>query len=67
MIKLDRYDARKMIEALEIIEDVRDRNYSSDTNPLFKKMCTICAKIEKVLETETQPNLQEEYKLCGRL
>lgn len=67
MIKLDRYDGRKMIEALKIIEQVRDINYSSDTNPLYKKMCTICAKIEKVLETETRPELQEEYKLTGRI
>lgn len=67
MIKLDRYDGRKMIEALKIIEQVRDGNYSSDTNPLYRKMCTICAKIEKVLETETRPELQEEYKVTGRI
>lgn len=67
MIKLDRYDAKKLIEAKKIIEGVRDYNYTSDSNPLFKKLCTITSKIDNVLNSELEPELQEEYDILGRV
>lgn len=67
MSKLDRYDARKLIEARKTICVVADYNYTSDSQPLYRKLTTIIGKIDRVLNTELEPKLQEEYNLLGRL
>lgn len=67
MIKLDRYDAQKLIEARNKINGVAEYNYTSESNPMYRKLCTIVNKIDRVLETELEPELQEEYNLLGKL
>ena len=67
MNKLDRYDALKLIEAQKIINKVAEYNYTSESNKLYKKLNTISNKIDKILETELEPKLQEEYNLIGYL
>lgn len=65
--KLDRFDAKRLIEAKKIIGGIADYNYTSDSNRLYRKLNTIYKKIDKILETELEPKLQEEYNLIGRL
>lgn len=67
MNKLNRYDAKKLIEARKVISGVADYNYTSDSSPLCRKLNTIMTKIDRLLETELEPELQEEYNLLGRL
>ena len=67
MSKLDRYDAQKLIEARNKINGVAEYNYTSESNPMYRKLCTIVNKIDRVLETELDPELQEEYNLLGRV
>lgn len=67
MNKLDRYDALKLIKAKKIINEVAVYNYTSESNKLYKKLNTISNKIDKILETELEPKLQEEYNLIGYL
>lgn len=67
MIKLDRYDAKRLIDTKKIINGIADYNYTSESNPLYKKLMTIVKKIDKILETELEPKLQEEYNLLGRI
>lgn len=61
--KLNRYDARKLIEARKIIQSVEDYNYTSESNPLCRKLNTIINKINRVLDTELEPKLQGEEKI----
>lgn len=65
MNKLDLYDARKLLKAQELIREVADYNYKSDSNPLFRKLYTLTKKIDKLFDTELEPKLQEEYNLLG--
>lgn len=67
MIKLDRYDAQKLIEARKKINGIAEYNYTSESNPLYRKLCTIVNKIDRALKTELEPELKEEYDLLGRL
>ena len=67
MSKLDRYDAQRLIEAKNMISGIMYYNYTSDSQPLYRKLTTITNKIDNVLKTELEKELQEEYKLLGRL
>ena len=67
MIKLNRYDAQRLIDAKKIINGIADYNYTSESNPLYKKIMTIVKKIDKILETELEPKLQEEYNLLREI
>ena len=67
MNKIDRYDAQKLIKAQKIISEVAAYNYTSETSPVCRKLNTIIAKINRLLETELEPELQEEYNLLGRI
>ena len=67
MNKLDRYDARKIIEIKNKVSEVFDYNYSSGSSPLEKKLNTIYTKLEHLLDTELEPELQEEWNLLGRI
>ena len=67
MVKLDRYDAKKLLETRKKLDEVRDYNYTSDSNPLYRKLSTVINKIDNILNTELEPELQEEYNLVGRL
>ena len=67
MNKLDRYDARRLIEAKTTIASIRDYNYTSESNRLYKKLNTICNKIDKILDTELEPEVQLEYSTFGRI
>ncbi len=66
MNKLDRYDALKVIEAKKILSGVHDYNYT-ESSSLSKKLNTVLNKLEKILDTELEPKLQEEYNLLGRI
>jgi len=67
MNKLDRYDALKLIEAKKKVLEVAEYNYTSDSQPLYRKLMTVFNKIDHILNTELEPELQEEYNLTGRL
>jgi hypothetical protein len=67
MNKIDRYDARKLTEAKKLIQEVAEYNYTSDSNPLWRKFSTIISKLDNILNNELEPELQEEYKLSGRI
>ena len=67
MNKLDRYDALKIIEAKKKVSEVLDFNYSSGSSPLEKKLNTIYTKLEHLLDTELEPEIQEEWNLLGRI
>ena len=58
MNKIDRYDAQKLIKAQKIISEVAAYNYTSETSPVCRKLNTIIAKINRLLETELEPELQ---------
>lgn len=60
--KLDRFDGRRMIEALRLMEKVRDYNYTSESDPLYRKLDTICRKMENLLDTELEPGALDYYK-----
>lgn len=66
MNKLDRYDTLKLIEARKIIDGIREYNniYSSS---LYKKLDTVVRKIDSILDTELELELQEEYNLLGKV
>ena len=66
MNKLDRYDTRKLIEARKIINGIREYN-NICSSPLYKKLTTLVGKIDSILDTELEPELQEEYNLLGRV
>ena len=67
MNKIDRYDAQKLLKAQKLISEVADYNYTSDSSLVCRKLNTIITKIDRLLETELEPKLQEEYKLLGRV
>ena len=67
MNKIDRYDAQKLIKAQKLISEVADYNCISDSSPVCRKLNTIITKIDRLLETELEPELQEEYNLLGRI
>ena len=67
MNKLDRYDALKLEEARCIIAGVRDYNYTCESDSLVKKLNTIVKKIQNILDTELEPELQLHYNSSGRL
>ena len=67
MNKLDCYDARKIIEIKNKVSEVIDYNYSSGSSPLEKKLNTIYTKLEHLLDTELELELQEEWSLLGRI
>lgn len=64
--KLDRYDARKIEAILKTLNEVYDYNYIP-SSPLTKKLETIRGKIERLLQTELEPGLQEEYEKGGKV
>lgn len=66
MNKLDRYDTQKLIEARKIIDGIRDYN-NICSSPLYKKLNTVVVKIDSILATELEPELQEEYNSLGRV
>lgn len=66
MNKLDRYDALKLIEAREIIIGIREYN-NIISSSLYKKLDTVVGKMGAILDTELEPELQEEYNLLGRV
>lgn len=66
MNKLDRYDALKIIEIRKMLEGIIGYN-NIESSSLFKKLNTIDNKLEKLLDTELEPKLQEEWRLLGRL
>ncbi len=66
MNKLDRYDTLKLIEARKIIDGIRDYN-NICSSPLYKKLNTVVGKIDSILDTELEPELQKEYNLLGRV
>lgn len=66
MNKLDRYDALKIIEIRKMLEGIIGYN-NIESSSLFKKLNTIDSKLEKLLDTELEPKLQEEWRLLGRL
>lgn len=66
MNKLDRYDTLKLIEAKKIIDGIRDYN-NVVSSPLYKKLNTVIVKIDSILGTELEPELQEEYNRSGRV
>ena len=65
MNKLDLHDARKLLKAQQLIREVADYNYTSDSNPLFKRLYTLTKQIDKLFAMELEPKLQEEYNLLG--
>lgn len=67
MNKLDRYDALKIIEIKKKVLEVFDYNYSSGSSSLEKKLNTINTKLEHLLDTELEPELQEEWNSLGRI
>lgn len=67
MNKLDRYDGLKIIEVKKKVSEVLEYNYSSGSSPLEKKLNTIYTKLEHLLDTELEPELQEEWNLLGRI
>lgn len=66
MNKLDRYDTLKLIEARKIIDGIRDYN-NITSSPLYKKLNTVIMKIDSILATELEPELQKEYNHLGRV
>lgn len=64
---IDRFDGRRLQEALKILEKVRDYNYVCESNPLYRKLDTVCRKMENLLMTELEPRLCEEYKANGKV
>lgn len=67
MNKLDRYDVHKIIEIKKKVFEVMSYNYYSGSSPLEKKLSTIYKKLEHLLDTELEPELQEEWNLLGRI
>ena len=67
MNKLDEYDAQKLIKAKEFVEEVRSYNYTSESSRLYRKLSTIINKLEAILCTELEPELQKEYNLSRRI
>ena len=67
MNKLDRYDAQELLKARKIVDKTRDYNYTSDSDPLYRKLSTIVNKIDAILNKELEPRLQEEYDLLGKI
>lgn len=67
MNKIDRYDAKKLLEAKKLIKEVAEYNYTSDSNPLCRKLNTVISKLDNILNNELEPELQEDYKLSGRV
>ncbi len=61
MNKLDRYDSEKLVKAKLLINEVYDYNYISESDKLTRKLNTILDKIDKVLETETEQEVHNEY------
>ena len=66
MNKLDRYDTLKLIETKKTIEGIRDYN-NIVSSSLYKKLNTVIKKIDSILNTELEPELQKEYNLLGRV
>lgn len=64
---IDRFDGRRLQEALKILKKVRDYNYVCESNPLYRKLDTVCRKVENLLMTELEPKLQEEYRTRGKV
>ena len=68
MNKLDRYDAKKIVAARKLIDEVRDyNNINIESSSLYRKLNTIIVKLDVILNTELEPELQEEYNRSGRL
>lgn len=65
--KLDRYDAGRLRAALDIIQTVSDSNYTCDSDPLYRKLETVCGKLDRILQNDTEPNVREEYTRHGRI
>ena len=64
---IDRFDGRRLQEALKILKKVRDYNYVCESNPLYRKLDTVCRNVENLLMTELEPKLQEEYRTRGKV
>lgn len=66
MNKLGRYDALKLQDAIKIITEVYEYNYMPSSS-LTKKTETVLSKLEYILNTELEADLQREYKEYGRV
>jgi hypothetical protein len=66
MNKLGRYDALKLQDAIQTITEVYEYNYIPSSS-LTKKMETVLSKLEHILDTELEVDLQREYKEYGRV
>ena len=66
MNKLGRYDALKLQDAIKIIIEVYEYNYMPSSS-LTKKTETVLSKLEYILNTELEADLQREYKEYGRV
>ena len=60
MNKLDRYDALKLQEAMQIIQSVKSYN-NLPSSSLYKKLETVSKKLDTILSTETTGEVQKEY------
>ena len=66
MNKLDSYDANKIVQARKLIDEVRDYN-NIQSSSLYRKLNTVIVKLDAILNTELEPELQEEYNRSGRI
>ena len=66
MNKLDRYDALKLQNAMQLITEVYEYNYLPSSS-LTKKTETVLSKLEHILDTELESDLQSEYKEHGKI
>lgn len=64
MNKLDRYDALQLQNAKKIIQSVSDYN-CLPSSPLYKKLETVSKKLDIILSTETESEVQQEYLSHG--
>ena len=49
---IDEYDLNKLKEARELIIEVYNYNYKSESDPLSKKILTIINKLNKLIEVK---------------
>lgn len=65
--KIDLYDARRIQEALGIMKKVAEYNYVCESNPLYRKLDTICRKMENLLNEDLEDRIQDAYRKYGRV
>lgn len=65
--KISRYDGQRILESLHTMQKVRDYYYSCDSGPLYRKLDTICRKMDNVLANDLEADAQEMYRILGKL